>query len=51
MIEELRQDWEDHPSFIAYLNKNYFQDEERNYIQVGRKTKGQVMDILRQRVF
>ncbi|KAF9176591.1 hypothetical protein BGZ50_000271 [Haplosporangium sp. Z 11] len=113
MIEELRQDWEDHPSFIAYLDKNYFQSEERlrlwmkayradtyyasmdtnnfveswhnhfkhgflrrhhkvradrvvyllshtvveyfrkeefrNYIQVGRKTKGQVMDILRQR--
>ncbi|KAG0246455.1 hypothetical protein BG011_002432, partial [Mortierella polycephala] len=113
MIEELRRDWKDHHPFIAYLDKNCFQDEEhrrmwmkayridpyyasmdtnnfvkswhnhlkhgllrrhhkvradrvvyllshtvveyfrkeefRNYIQAGHKTKGQVMDILRQR--
>ncbi|KAG0366099.1 hypothetical protein BGZ54_005816 [Gamsiella multidivaricata] len=29
MIEEMRQGWAGYPEFIAYLNKNYFQSEER----------------------
>ncbi|KAF9339109.1 hypothetical protein BGX26_009479, partial [Mortierella sp. AD094] len=85
MIDELRKDWASYPKFVAYLDKNYFQNEARlkmwmkayrndiyyaamdtnNFVEswhnhlkhgflrrhhkVGRKTKGQIMDILRQR--